>query len=262
MAVSKERITVYNLADLKNTSDDAIPNYLNSLKFTQSHALTDVRLALGYSAFFLSAACFLWDYKLGFDSTKYFTAAAVAVYTLLNSALTLWIWLKEKGIVYEGTAPDGEKVRTISTQTLPNISSPTKKQADTNLSTTEQISIATRADKNTPIYHLSITLTPKSGAPRTLSLARSFTEWFDERGHFVATPFQTVLASNVPAVGRLDPKRAQISPASADDFIDATTTSEDLDALIAGSGSASAAAAPTAEATGSSAKKGGKRRKV
>lgn len=111
MAVSKDKITVYNLADLKNTSDDAIPNYLNSLKFTQSHTLTDVRLALGYSAFFIAAACFLWDYKLGFDSTKYYTAAAVGVYSLLNTALTLWIWLKEKGTIYVGTAPSGETVR-------------------------------------------------------------------------------------------------------------------------------------------------------
>ncbi len=75
MAVSQEKISVYNIAgawparanqtpcakkpkeltrkgwpDLKNTSDDAIPNYLNSLKIKQSHYLTDVRLALGYSA--------------------------------------------------------------------------------------------------------------------------------------------------------------------------------------------------------------------
>lgn len=111
MAVSKEKITVYNLADLKNTSDDAIPNYLNSLKFTQSHTLTDVRLALGYSAFLIAAACFLWDYKLGFESTKYYTAAAVGVYSLLNTALTLWIWLMEKGTIYVGTAPSGETVR-------------------------------------------------------------------------------------------------------------------------------------------------------
>ncbi|KAL6414651.1 signal peptidase [Ilyonectria robusta] len=96
--------------DLKNTSDDAIPNYLNSLKFKQSHFLTDVRLALGYSAFALAAACFLWDYKLGFQNTKHFTAAAVAVYTLINTALTLWITVREKGIVYEGAAPSGESV--------------------------------------------------------------------------------------------------------------------------------------------------------
>ena len=110
MAVAGQEITVQP-ADLKNTSDDAIPNYLNSLKFSQSHFLTDVRLSLGYSAFLVAAACFLWDYKLGFDSTKYYTAAAVALYACLNTALTLWIWGVEKSTVYVGTAPNGEKAR-------------------------------------------------------------------------------------------------------------------------------------------------------
>lgn len=99
--------------DLKNTSDDAIPNYLNSLKFEQIHTLTDVRLGLGYAAFFVAAACFLWDYQYGFDSTKYYSAAAVVVYTILNSALTLWMWLKEGAIIYVGTAPNGETVRPL-----------------------------------------------------------------------------------------------------------------------------------------------------
>jgi signal peptidase complex subunit 2 len=84
---------------------------LNSLKFKQSHFLADVRLAIGYGAFLVAAACFLWDYKLGFEGTKYYTAAAVAVYTVLNGLLTLWIWGKEKSIVYVGTTPSGEKVR-------------------------------------------------------------------------------------------------------------------------------------------------------
>lgn len=97
--------------DLKNTSDDAIPNYLNSLKFKQIHALVDTRLVLGYSAFLIAAACFLWDYKLGFESTKYYTAAAVAVYTVLNSVLTFWIGFVEKGTVYQAVGPDGSKVR-------------------------------------------------------------------------------------------------------------------------------------------------------
>jgi signal peptidase complex subunit 2 len=103
-------LTQRSTTDLKNTSDDAIPNYLNSLKIKQSHTLTDVRLALGYGAFALAAVCFLWDHKLGFDATKYYTAAAVAVYTLLNGALTGWIMFVEKGIVYTGTAPSGETV--------------------------------------------------------------------------------------------------------------------------------------------------------
>ena len=97
-------------SDLKNTSNDAIPNYLNSLKFEQSHSLTDVRLALGFSAFGIAAACFAWDYKLGHEATKHYTAAAVILYTLINTAMTLWIMFKEKDTIYEGTSPSGEKV--------------------------------------------------------------------------------------------------------------------------------------------------------
>lgn len=73
-----------------------------------------MRLGLGYAAFLVAAACFGWDYKFGFEDTKYYTAAAVAVYALLNTALTLWILLREKNIVYVGTAPSGETVRTYT----------------------------------------------------------------------------------------------------------------------------------------------------
>ncbi|KAJ0168888.1 Signal peptidase complex subunit SPC2 [Colletotrichum tanaceti] len=190
---SSEKITVYNLADLKNHSDDALPNYLNSLKFAQSHTLTDVRLALGYSAFLVAGACFLWDYKLGFESTKYYTAAAVALYSLLNGALTLWIWLKEAGTVYEGTSPSGEK-----------------------------ISIATSTKKNDPTYNMKITLTPKNGEKKTLELSKPFAEWFDSQGRFVAVPFQEVLATNIPIIGKLDPKRVKsVSQAYSADVLDA-----------------------------------------
>ncbi|KAI5919498.1 microsomal signal peptidase 25 kDa subunit-domain-containing protein [Camillea tinctor] len=196
---SQERITVHNLADLKNTSDDAIPNYLNSLKFKQVHTLVDTRLALGYSAFLIAGACFLWDYKLGFEETKYYTAAAVALYTVLNGILTFWIGFVEKGTVYQGTAPDGSK-----------------------------ISVSTSTKKNVPIYNVKVTVTPKKGEPQTIELARSFTEWFDAQGHFIALPFQTMLATTVPLVGKADPKRAAVA---TPDFMN--TDSEVLDALLA-----------------------------
>ncbi|KAF9876479.1 signal peptidase complex [Colletotrichum karsti] len=208
MATS-ERITVHNLADLKNTSDDALPNYLNSLKFTQSHTLTDVRLALGWGAFLIAAACFGWDYQFGFNSTKYYTAAAVVLYTMLNGALTLWIWLKEAGTVYEGTSPSGEKVN-----------------------------IATSTKKNVPVYNMKITITSKNGEKKTLELAKPFNEWFDSQGHFVVTPFQEILATNIPTIGKLDPKR--VKSASQ------TYSADVLDALYAestASGSGAEAAA-------------------
>ena len=88
--------------DLKNTTDDALPNYLNSLKFKQSHYTTDIRLALGYTAVVIAGITFLADYKYGWDATKAGTFWAVLVYFTLNGALTLWIWGVEKGKVYSG----------------------------------------------------------------------------------------------------------------------------------------------------------------
>ncbi|CAM1503031.1 Fc.00g078070.m01.CDS01 [Cosmosporella sp. VM-42] len=223
MANSSEKISVYNLADLKNTSDDAIPNYLNSLKFTQSHFLADVRLGLGYSAFALAAACFLWDYKLGFESTKYYTAAAVAVYSLINTALTLWIMVKEKGTVYEGTSPSGEKIHIVS---------------------------ATK--KNVPIYNLTVTVTDGSST-KSIKLAKSFTEWFDETGQFVAVPFQQILATSVPAIGKRDPKRVAVSQ----DLLDANP--DVLDAILAADSAGAVGSSTAAEPVG---KKGKQRRKA
>ncbi|KAI1119587.1 microsomal signal peptidase 25 kDa subunit-domain-containing protein [Nemania sp. NC0429] len=210
---SQERVTVHNLADLKNTSDDAIPNYLNSLKFQQDHRLIDMRLALGYGAFAIAAACFLWDYKLGFESTKWYTAAAVALYSVVNGALTLWLAFVEKGIVYQGTAPDGTK-----------------------------ISVSTSTKKNDPTYNVVIDITPKKGGDSsTIKFARSFTEWFDVQGHFVALPFQTMLATTVPLIAKADPKRAAAAllpapspssaPASESDFLN--VDAQTLDALAA-----------------------------
>ncbi|KAK3311229.1 microsomal signal peptidase 25 kDa subunit-domain-containing protein [Chaetomium strumarium] len=231
MAVSQEKITVYNLADLKNTSDDAIPNYLNSLKFRQSHRLTDVRLALGYSAFALAAACFGWDFKFGFESTKYYTAAAVAAYTLLNGALTLWMLYVERGTVYVGTAPSGETLR-----------------------------ISTSTKKNVPTYFVTVEVQEKDGKKEVLKISRAFTEWFDAAGHFVAAPFQTLLASSLPVVGKLDPKRA--AAPKEDGGAEATYTPEMLDVLAQANVSVVGSAAE--EATGSEAAgtKGGKRRKA
>ncbi|KAI0798954.1 microsomal signal peptidase 25 kDa subunit-domain-containing protein [Xylaria sp. FL0064] len=232
---SQERISVYNLADLKNTSDDAIPNYLNSLKFRQDHSLVDTRLALGYGAFAIAAACFLWDYKLGFESTKWYTAAAVALYSLINGALSIWITFVEKGTVYQSRAPDGTK-----------------------------ISISTSTKKNEPIYHVTVEVTPKSGAPSKIEFARSFTEWFDVQGHFVALPFQIMLATTVPLIAQADPKRAAPAAPLAAPLPPSAETSSDFLNVDAATLDALAAAETTgadSNAAGSAGKKA-KRRKA
>ena len=90
------------MKDLKNTTDDALPNYLTSLKFKQNHFLTDVRLTLGYVAVAIAGITFYFDHKLGWDATKEYTFHAVIAYFILNGALTVWIWAIEKGKVFSG----------------------------------------------------------------------------------------------------------------------------------------------------------------
>ncbi|EFW99621.1 signal peptidase complex [Grosmannia clavigera kw1407] len=193
--MAQEKISVYNLADLRNTSDDAIPNYLNSLGFVQSHCLTDVRLALGYGAFSVAGACFYWDWKLGFEDTKYYSAAAVLVYMALHAALSLWAKFVEKSTIYVGKSPVNNEIPLL----------------------TYQVSISTAADKFTPIYNVTVTTrTASKGAqPQTTQFSRAFSEWFDGAGRFVALPFQVMFASQVAAIGRVDSKRASAPQADA-----------------------------------------------
>lgn len=169
------------IIDLKNTSDDALPAYLNSLSFTQSHSLTDIRLGLGYTAFLICAATFYWDYTWGFDNTKQYTLIAVIIYTILNSALTFWIWGVESGTVYVGT----------------------------HKTTGEKIQIQSKMYKHVPNYNLTITTTTRDGKKTEKHLVKAFRGWFDAQGHFIAKPFQQMLAANVDVIGRADPKSYQ-----------------------------------------------------
>jgi hypothetical protein len=81
-------------------------------------------------------------------------------------------------------------------------------------------------------------------------VAKPFTSFFDESGYFVAIPFQEILATAVPLVGKLDPKR--IKPESQDML---NANPELLDAILA-------ANSTSASATGAEASEGGKRRKA
>ena len=118
-----------------------------------------------------------------------------------------------------------------------------------------QISISTATKKNVPMYNLAIEITPKNSTKaQTIKVSRPFNEWFDAAGRFVAVPFQTMLATSVPAIGQLDTKRVAPPPEAADQKYSA----EMLDMLAS-----STSDAQDASTTGSvSAKKGGKRRKA
>jgi hypothetical protein len=100
-------------ADLKNATDDALAPYLSSLPkpytFKQSHSLTNIRLALGYTAVIIAAVTFYADWKLGWDATKGYTTVACVVYFILNTLLTYHIWRVEAGRVFVGLQEGGQK---------------------------------------------------------------------------------------------------------------------------------------------------------
>lgn len=82
---------------------------------------------------------------------------------------------------------------------------------------------------------MTITTTPKgSKTPTsTVEIKRSFTEWFDSAGHFIALPFQTVLATAVPVIGQADPKRVASATAAASGNLLSGADSAVLDAYLA-----------------------------
>lgn len=68
--------------------------------------------------------------------------------------------------------------------------------------TTTQIEISTAVTKHDPTYNLEITYSQGSSAPTTIKISRPFSQWFDASGRFVAAPFQEMLASQVPVIGK------------------------------------------------------------
>lgn len=98
--------------------------------------------------------------------------------------------------------------------------------------------------KNVPVYNLTVTLTPKSGSPVTITISRPFNQWFDAKGHFIAVPFQEMLASSVPAIGKLDARRAKPSTSTAP--ADGGYTAETPDAISSADATGSAAGAEAA----------------
>lgn len=103
---SDSRISPYSLPDLKNTTDDALGNYLRGLNFRQNNNKLDFRLIVGYVAVIIAGVTFVADYKLGWEATKGWTAVAVATYAVLNGVFTYWLYYVEAGLVFEGAKED------------------------------------------------------------------------------------------------------------------------------------------------------------
>jgi hypothetical protein len=162
-----------------------LPTYLTRppLRFTQSHYLTDVRLALGYTAVIIAGALFYFDYKHGWEHSKPYTAPAVGIYFILNTLFTFWIWKVERGTVFVGTSTGGKGGKGAGAQ----------------------LRIESSTKKHDPTYRLKVTVT-ENGRENVKEIQAPFSRWFTSDGVFVAKPFQQWLASEVSLVGDADPE--------------------------------------------------------
>jgi signal peptidase complex subunit 2 len=116
-----------------------------------------------------------------------------------------------------------------------------------------QIYIASSTKKYEPTYYLKVAILSgdKKNRDRTvLEIARPFAEWFDEAGYFVAKPFQELLATNIPLVGRQDPKRIK---SASQDLLDANP--DLLDAVLAANAAGESTATPSAKSGASKRRK-------
>lgn len=111
------------------------------------------------------------------------------------------------------------------------------------------------------MYSLEIAITDvvddsskETPQPFVTKAERSFTNWFDESGLFVAKPFQEFLATSIPLIGKYDPKRVVTSSQSM-----LGENVELLDLVTGGDATAAALADTTAVET--EGKKGSKKRR-
>ncbi|KAG8871526.1 hypothetical protein FRB97_008605 [Tulasnella sp. 331] len=97
------QINNYNLAELKNTLDDAVKRCLSRPDYyTQNHMHTDVRLALGYTAVLIAAATGFYSWKISFEESKMGVMAGVSLYMLLSAGQMLYAYFVEGNTVFVG----------------------------------------------------------------------------------------------------------------------------------------------------------------
>ena len=83
-----------------------------------------------------------------------------------------------------------------------------------------QLHIESRAEKHNPTYFITARYHER-GFPsnsHTIELRSPFARWFDGEGHFVATHFQSWLATGIPVVGSADSSRV-LPQASSDEKV-------------------------------------------
>ncbi|KAH0829349.1 hypothetical protein AYO21_05753 [Fonsecaea monophora] len=181
-----QKVSLYSANDLKNATDDALAPYLTTLPkpyaFKQEHYMTNVKLALGYTAVLIAGVLFYADWKLGWDATKAYTGPACVAYFVLNSALTFWIWTVEAGTVFVGVREGGQK-----------------------------LTLRSSAQKYSPVYKLKVTYSAPSTGKKweDKEITGNYTEWFNIHGYLDRKALQAWLNANIDVLRNVQEEMAK-----------------------------------------------------
>ncbi|KAK9480976.1 microsomal signal peptidase 25 kDa subunit [Lipomyces japonicus] len=171
MSTAESKVDLYSIPDLKNATDDEIIKILISKGYTQQFSLVDARLAIGFSSVLVALVVVAYDYFVGFEAAKTYTAIGVSIYFALNIAFTGWIVFIEKGTIFQGFKDDNK------------------------------ISVASSIKKYVPNYVIRI---ENSTSLEKTEAIKHFADFFDEEGHIVQSPLSQWLESIISSVTKKD----------------------------------------------------------
>lgn len=115
-ASARSVLTPSSVNQLKTICDENLANVLDSLGYTESHALGDLKLALGVGTVVVSGLLFAVEKKYSFNESYNITIGALGVYFLLSAVLWYLTQTKDhKNVQYIGN--NGDKTIAIATTT-------------------------------------------------------------------------------------------------------------------------------------------------
>lgn len=156
-----------SVSELKLTSDEALPQVLESLGYEQSFTFSDIKLALGYVTVAIAALLFYIDKKFSFNETYYVVAGLIALYGLVSLVM-----------YYLNSHPNLKNTTYVGYN-----------------KSNQKITVHTWCTKYDPIYNVKIVLDDKRDGANSGALA--FNKFFDEFGYLNRQEFSSLVSGLV-----------------------------------------------------------------
>ncbi|EDO16186.1 hypothetical protein Kpol_1014p1 [Vanderwaltozyma polyspora DSM 70294] len=113
-------INVYSIPELRQTLDEALSPTLKRLGYIESHHLTDLKLAIGYSITLTAATSFYLDKKFSYSESLVYQKILVAAYFILS--VIFWWFNKfiQNDISYVGENKNKKEKLVLKTKFIDN----------------------------------------------------------------------------------------------------------------------------------------------